>query len=461
MIKQYKKTLFIFRRDLRLEDNSGLISALEHSHEVIACFIFNPVQLTDNAYRSDHCVQFMLESLQDLDEQLKKKGSHLYLFYGKQEEIVKKCIKTLGIDCVVVNRDYTPFSKERDANLEQLSSEVDVVIWEDALLHAPENTLKSDGQPYSRFSPYYKNASSIQVKKPQTNSHTNYFHGFIDFAKPMSICKEILPNSSTHLAIKGGRKEALKILKNLKNFKHYSDQRNFPELDATTHLSAHLKFTTVSVREVYYAIIEQFNKYHELIRGLYWRDFFHYIAFFSPHVFQGCFYKKFNALSWSQSKTNFLKWCEGKTGFPIVDAGMRELNATGFMHNRVRMITASFLIKDLHISWQWGEKYFAQKLIDYDPCVNNGNWQWVASTGCDVQPYFRIFNPWNQQKKFDPNCIYIKKWIPELIDMPPNILHNWYIKKNHTITQNYPSPIIEHETEAKKSLLTYRNVNTL
>ena len=139
---------------------------------------------------------------------------------------------------------------------------------------------------------------------------------------------------------------------------------------------------------------------------------------------------------------------------------MRELNATGFMHNRVRMITASFLIKDLHISWQWGEKYFAQKLIDYDPCVNNGNWQWVASTGCDVQPYFRIFNPWNQQKKFDPNCIYIKKWIPELTDVSPNILHKWYLAKTDTITQNYPSPIIEHETEAKKTLFKYRNINT-
>ncbi len=461
MEKKYKKTLFIFRRDLRLEDNSGLIYALKHSYEVIPCFIFNPLQLETNTYRSDHCIQFMLESLHDLDEQLKKKGSHLYLFYGKQHEIAEKCIKKLDVDCVVINRDYTPFSMERDALLKKVTSDISLVVLEDALLHAPEETLKSNGEPYSVFSPYHRNAASIKVEKPQINSNTHYFHKSISFAQPLSIYQKILPIKSDQIKIKGGRKEALKILNNLGNFKHYNDKRDFPELDATTHLSAHLKFTTVSPREVYHALVDHFNKSHPLIRSLYWRDFFHSVALFSPHVFHGAFHKKFDALPWSRSKTNFLKWCEGKTGFPIVDAGMRELNTTGFMHNRVRMIVASFLTKDLHISWQWGEKYFAQKLIDYDPCVNNGNWQWAASTGCDAQPYFRIFNPWNQQKRFDPNCTYIKKWIPELIDLPSKILHEWHLAKHHNTTKTYPSPILEHDIEIKKTLLMYRNINAL
>ena len=196
MIKKHKKTLFIFRRDLRLEDNSGLIYALENSHEVIGCFIFNPLQLKDNTYRSDHCVQFMLESLQDLDEQLKKKGSHLYLFYEKQEEIVKKCIKNLGIDCVVINRDYTPFSKERDANLEKLSSQINIVVYEDALLQAPENTLKYNGEPYSRFSPYYKNASSIQVKNLKPTHTLTIFTALLTLQSPCLFTRKFYPKAS-------------------------------------------------------------------------------------------------------------------------------------------------------------------------------------------------------------------------------------------------------------------------
>jgi deoxyribodipyrimidine photo-lyase len=461
MEKKHKKTLFIFRRDLRLEDNSGLIYALSHSDEVIPCFIFNPLQLENNPYRSDHCIQFMLESLQDLNEQLKGKGSQLYLFYGQPHEMIEKCIKTLGVDCVVFNRDYTPFSKKRDDHLKPFTKKITVVICEDCLLHAPETTLKENGQPYSIFSPYYKNASSIKVRHPEANIHTNYFHDDIAFAQSTSIYKKILPHPSKQLKIKGGRKKALEILKTLGDFRYYDENRDFPELDATTHLSAHLKFTTVSPREVYYAVIDKFNKHHGLIRALYWRDFFHSIALFSPHVFQGAFHKKFNSLSWSQDTTHFLKWCEGKTGFPIIDAGMRELNQTGFMHNRVRMIVASFLTKDLHISWQWGEKYFAQKLIDYDPSVNNGNWQWAASTGCDAQPYFRIFNPWNQQKKFDLHCTYIKKWIPELVDVQPQTIHQWYLVKHHLATIMYPAPIIEHDIEAKHTLALYRNTTTL
>jgi deoxyribodipyrimidine photo-lyase len=198
------------------------------------------------------------------------------------------------------------------------------------------------------------------------------------------------------------------------------------------------------------------GEHSELIRSLYWRDFFTSIALYFPHVFEGAFHSKFDKLKWSDDKSLFRLWCEGKTGFPLVDAGMREMNATGFMHNRVRMVVGSFLTKDLHINWRWGEKYFAQTLIDYDPAVNNGNWQWVASTGCDAQPYFRIFNPWSQQRKFDPDCRYIKKWVPELSTLPPEVIHKWYEKDSWTKHPNYSPPVVDHDKEAKIALELYR-----
>ncbi len=226
-------------------------------------------------------------------------------------------------------------------------------------------------------------------------------------------------------------------------------------MDATSRLSAHLKFGTCSVREVYYAIVQQLSPEHPLLRQLYWRDFFTHIAFHYPHVFGKAFHPQYDNLVWDNNRGHFQRWAEGTTGFPIVDAGMRELNATGFMHNRVRMIVASFLTKDLHISWRWGERYFAQHLVDYDPAVNNGNWQWAASTGCDAQPYFRIFNPWLQQQKFDPDCQYIYRWIPELNGIPATIIHKWYSKH---VDAPYPAPMLDHARESQIAKERYKNL---
>jgi deoxyribodipyrimidine photo-lyase len=455
MQKKFKKALFLFRRDLRLEDNIGLIFALQSAEQVIPAFIFTKEQIDQNPYRSDHCLQFMLESLEDLEKQLKEKGAKLYFFKDNPEEIVKECIFKLHIDALIVNKDYTPYSIQRDLKLEKVCKEHKIAFhsFDDALLHPPEETLKQDGKPYTVFTPYHHNALKINVLKPVKTKETNYFHEEIAFAKDASI----FPKLSIKNGLKGGRSEALKILKHLGSLIKYQKLRDFPAEDSVTHLSPYLKFNVCSSREVYAAISHQLDPHHPLIRSLYWRDFFTMIAFFFPHVFKGAFRPKYDQLKWSDDRKAFQRWCEGSTGFPIVDAGMREMNQTGFMHNRVRMITASFLVKDLHIDWRWGEKYFAETLIDYDPAVNNGNWQWVASTGCDAQPYFRIFNPWNQQKKFDPDCIYIKKWIPELCDLSAKTIHGWFDKKNQSQCTNYPSPLLDHTKAAKEALLNYKS----
>lgn len=469
MEKKFRKSLFLFRRDFRLEDNTGLIFALQSSQVVIPAFIFTPEQIENNPFRSDRCLKFMIESLKDLQSQLNEKGGKLFFFEGSPEKIVNRCIHDLTIEALIVNRDYTPYSIQRDKNLEKVCKSGDIPFYsfDDALLLPPEETLKKDGKPYTIFTPYFRNALKQKVRPPTKTKGNNYFHGSIPFAtKDCELTKiPILKShseqqSSLKSTIKnqliGGRSEALKILKKLPSFRQYGTLRDFPAEECFTSLSPYLKFTVCSPREVYTAISENLSPDHELIRSLYWRDFFTSIAFFFPHVFQGAFHHKFDAIKWSYDKKAYQRWCEGYTGFPIVDAGMREMNQTGFMHNRVRMIVASFLIKDLHIDWKWGEKYFAQSLIDYDPSVNNGNWQWVASTGCDAQPYFRIFNPWNQQKKFDPECTYIKKWVPELQDFSPKAIHRWNEEKDHAGYKKYPPPMIDHNKASREALHAYQ-----
>lgn len=450
---KYKKTLFVFRRDLRLEDNTGLLFALKNSEEVLPCFIFTPEQIQRNPYRSERCLQFMIESLEDLEGQLKKKGGRLSLFYDSPERVVERCIQKLSINAVVVNRDYTPYSIRRDQKLAQLCKKRQIAFhsFDDALLQPPELTLKPNSTPYTLFTPFFRRASTIKVPLPSSNRYNSYSPHLIPFAHDASLYQKILPRRKQQA--KGGRGQALKILKDLNRFSKYKSIRDFPSLEGTTLLSAHLKFTTCSIREAYHAFLEQLGKRSDLIRSLYWRDFFTCVAFHFPKVFTGAFRPPFDRIQWSYSRAAFKKWCEGKTGFPIVDAGMREMNQTGFMHNRVRMIVASFLVKDLLIDWRWGEKYFAQHLIDYDPSLNNGNWQWVAGTGADAQPYFRIFNPWAQQKKFDPECVYIKKWIPELAKVPPKQIHEWHSAPSPL---PYPPPMLDHDSQAKKALAAYR-----
>lgn len=448
----YKHALFIFRRDLRLYDNSALEQALAQSGVVTACFIFDERQVgNDNSYKSKNALEFMVQSLKELEKEIVRYKGFLNVFYGQPEKVVKNIIKKHSFDALFCNRDYTPFSQERDTALQKLCHDLKISFnyCNDYLLQEPEGLKPQGGSFYRKFTPFYKKASTLMVRKPSTRLKGVLSSGKISSFSLHALSLKIIPEQNPHLASRGGRSNALAILKKIKAFSHYEKDHNFPAVQ-TTYLSAHLKFGTVSVREVYYAFKDKLGENTPLIRQLYWRDFFTHIAYHCPSVFGHAFQKKYDTLSWNYNNDHFRKWREGKTGFPIVDAGMRELNTTGFMHNRVRLITGSFLTKDLHINWQQGEKYFAQNLIDYDPSVNNGNWQWVASTGCDAQPYFRIFNPWLQQKKFDPECVYIKKWIPELADVPPKIIHSWH-KKHSSFSATYPKPMVDH---TKESLIT-------
>jgi deoxyribodipyrimidine photo-lyase len=458
MNKPYRLALHIFRRDLRLQDNAALLAALNSAETVIPCFIFDTRQIGDNHYKGNACLQFMAASLAELDAELKKKNSQLFFFDGIAEQTLDKILSLHPIDAVFINRDYTPFSRQRDAALANICKQrgFELQVHADALLHEPESCLKANHQPYTVFTHFFNRAKELPVNPPRQNKHANYFQHAMKDANQATL-SSLLQINNPHLRVKGGRTEVLQLLKNVTKMRDYHDSRNFPAQDSTTHLSAHHKFGTLSIRETYAAITAAFGPHHTLINELYWRDFFTHIGFHFPRVFSGAFQQKYDALRWHSPDKVFALWCQGMTGFPIVDAGMRELNQTGLMHNRVRMITASFLTKDLHLDWRLGERYFAQQLVDYDPAVNNGNWQWSASTGCDAQPYFRIFNPWLQQKKFDPECLYIKKYIPELSHLAPKAIHA-LAEITPTTLLNYPNPIISHAKESQLSKQLFQSI---
>lgn len=458
MAKKYNLSLHIFRRDLRLDDNTALIRACELSNYVIPCFILDDRQLYNNPYRGDNAVCFMIQSLRDLNNELVKKGGRLYLFKGISEDVVEKLIKEENINGVFFNRDYTPFSTMRDEKIREICTKYnrDCNIYADALMNEPEMVVTQDGRPYTIYSHYLKKAKMFAVSSPLKNKFTNYYTKKIKSEETQYILDTVTVSDNPQRLLKGGREEAMHLLSKIEDLQHYDETRNFPAVQGTSLLSAHIKFGTVSIREVYHTAKKYLKKPDSFINELYWRDFFTSIAFHFPHVFKGAFHQKYDTLQWTNDKEKFELWANGLTGFPIVDAGMRQLNTTGWMHNRVRMIVASFLVKDLHIDWRWGERYFATNLLDYDPSVNNGNWQWAASTGCDAQPYFRIFNPWLQQKKYDPECEYIKRWIPELQQFPAKVIHNWY---DADINCDYPKPVVDHKRESAIAKLMYKSLS--
>jgi len=452
--------LFLFRKDLRLEDNTGLIAAAKGARKVSVGFIFDPMQVgKGNHYKSLQALRFLLQSLEEIKEKVQEQGGVLNIWHGPSDEILASVLKHSGIDAVFVNADYTPFARARDEKLAAVCASAGIAFqsFHDALLNPPGSVLTSQGQFFKVFTAFYKKAQTLSLLPVAAMPSISWAHTLLSGAHtavPSVVSEQCkgLPDA----VFEGGRKAGLATLKRAACLKEYTVVRDQPFNEkGTSHLSPHLKFGTVSVREVVQAFHSMLGALAEpLVRSLYWRDFFCHVAFGFPFVFGSAFQQQYNALSWSDDEKAFERWCSGATGFPLVDAGMRQLNATGYMHNRVRMVVASFLVKDLHINWQWGEKYFAQKLVDYDPAVNNGNWQWAASTGCDAQPYFRIFNPWLQQKKFDPGAVYIKRWVPELAPAAPAAIHAHF--KRHV--PGYVPPMVDHSAESKKALAAYKKV---
>ncbi len=465
-MKKYNTTIFIFRKDYRLHDNIGLIMALKLSKIVIPVFILTPEQLINNKYKSDNAVQFMIESLTELDNDLRlKANSRLYFFMGKPHEVIQNISKYEIIDAIIVNGDYTPYSKLRDEKINKVcrKNKITFLQFEDSLLNDVGSIKNGSGNIYVKFTPYYNVAKKIKVIEPKNNNYKNYYHkkNFIhgEYVKNLHLLYEF----NEYISVNGGRKNAEKILHNLKNFNNYNTNRNFFDLN-TTKLSAYIKFGVVSIREVYYAFKQVLGPKNDLTKQLYWRDFYYNIMDSNSHILSTnlkCFKPNFEKVPWitydtatNEHKIMWKKWCEGKTGFPIVDAAMRQLNVTGFMHNRGRMIVACFLTKNMFWHFSMGERYFAQKLVDYDPSNNNGGWQWAAGSGVDSMPYFRIFNPWTQAEKYDKDCKYIKKWVEELHDVPCIHIHKWNLY--HERYDVYYEPMLDYSESSKRAVKLFK-----
>lgn len=451
---KYKKSIFVFTRDLRLFDNTVLINALKSSEHVLPIFVLNPSQLgKDNEYKSDNCVQFMMECLEDLDKELKKKKSKLFLFYGETIKILTKLLKSdKTYESIYITKDYTPYAKQRETDIKKLCDKKNINFFteEDHMLLGENKVLNMSGNTYMKFTPFFKSALQFKVNKPVENNYTNYVNNktVYDFEFDEELSKFYKYNPD--LWVNGGRNNGLKYLLKIKNLKEYSTSRDFP-IEETTNLSAFLKFNVISVREVYWEIVKKLGSKTKLLSQLYWRDF--YMSIMSNFNVINNNMNNYN-VKWKGKSSDLKAWMEGKTGFPIVDAGMRQLNKTGYMHNRVRMVVASFLVKILHFDWKVGEKYFATKLVDYDPANNNGGWQWVAGTGTDSQPYFRYLNPWSQALSYDKECVYIKKYVEELKDVSPKDILKWNdqtTREKYDI--DYPEPIYENVTEKIKEAI--------
>ena len=399
----------------------------------------------------------MIESLDDLSSKIKSSGGHLHTFYGHNNTIIADCIKAWDINIVCFNVDITPYARERDDKIIKLCENMKTfVIYDyDYYLHQPGTIVNGTGDAYQKFTPYYENCLKKSVDTPTSlrkiHFQINNSHVANKITLDHAMTKFTKPNPS--ILVHGGRTNAIKQMKiAAENIKHFSKTHNILKLP-TSQLSAYIKFGCLSIREVY----KTFRGIRDFIRQLIWRDFYANILYSFPHVLGHALKPQYNKIKWHHNERWFQAWCKGETGFPIVDAGMRQLNQTGYMHNRARLIVASFLIKTLMIDWRKGEEYFASKLTDYDPASNNGNWQWTASTGADSQPFFRIFNPNLQSKEWDPDCIYIKTWVNELKDVPPKDIQNWANEWVNYKNIKYVKPIVDYSEQKEKTLKMYKN----
>lgn len=424
-------SIFWFRRDLRLHDNHGLYQALKNSQKVLPIFIFDKNILNKLPDRKDRRVHFIYKNLVSINLDLQTEGSSLLVLHDEPLNAFKTICDSYTIKNVYTNHDYEPYAIARDKEIEEWlrTKHIPFHSFKDQVIFEKGEVMKADGSPYTIFTPYSK------VWKQKLDSNAIQTFPSNELFSNLFKTESIPFPSLSEIGFETSHYEFPSIEVDKKLISEYHLTRNFPAINGTSLLSVHLRFGTVSIRNLV-AVARELNE--QWLNELIWRDFFMMILYHFPYVVNKSFKTNYEHIQWINNEAEFKKWCDGETGYPIVDAGMRELNQTGLMHNRVRMIVASFLTKHLLIDWRWGEAYFAEKLLDFELSSNNGNWQWAAGCGCDAAPYFRIFNPYEQTKKFDANMLYIKKWIMNFVP-------------------NYLPPIVEHDLARKRALEVYKN----
>jgi len=420
--------VFWFRRDLRIEDNHGLLKALKSGLPLVPLFIFD-THILSGLPNNDARVNFIHERLQFIHKQLNEQGSSLIVKKGEPVQVWKEIVSSFKVKAVFANHDYEPYSISRDNQVKEYLKENEIPFFtlKDQVIFEKNEVPKTDGKPYTIYTPFKNKWLEKFAPHSDCQPYMNngFMNNFIKKSYPFPELKEL-----------GFTESKIKVPEfKLENILNYGRDRDFPGLDKSTLLGPHLRFGTVSIRQI---VKIAFETNQTFLNELIWREFFMAILFHFPAVVSNNFKPQYNHIKWLNKEDDFEKWKNGKTGYPLVDAGMRQLNQTGFMHNRVRMITAGFLCKHLLVDWRWGEAYFAEKLLDYELSSNNGNWQWAAGTGCDAAPYFRVFNPETQLHKFDPDFSYIKKWLPDLNNM------------------DYPVPIVEHKMAHERAINTYK-----
>ncbi|MDW8054290.1 MAG: deoxyribodipyrimidine photo-lyase [Anaerolineae bacterium] len=483
-----------FRRDLRLEDNAALLAAARDAEgEVLPVFVLDDALLRGKDVAPAR-VQFMLESLAELDARLRQLGSRLILMRGEPSEALLQLARAAGADAVYFNRDYTPLARARDQRVQQKlqAAGVRVRTFKDLVIFEGDELLSASGQPYTVFTPFKKAwLHRIAAAPPQPQGKPK-----LAPLPQLAVNTVALPTASAlgfnidQSLPRGGETEAWRLLTHFKQsgaMRAYALQRDFPAIEGTSRLSPHLRFGTISPRQCYAEAVATLSYPFPAPRSfspaasdakkegadawiseLIWREFYIYILYHFPHADRANFNRAFDAMAWGSGdpeldEMRFRAWCEGRTGYPIVDAAMRQLNQTGWMHNRTRMIVASFLVKDLWLDWRLGERYFMQKLVDGDPASNNGGWQWAASTGTDAQPYFRIFNPTLQSERFDPDGAFIRRWVPELARVPNEYVHaphrmppSLQREVGCVIGKDYPAPIVDHNVQKEEILRRFK-----
>lgn len=431
MNSKQEVSIFWFRRDLRLDDNAGLYHALRSGNPVVPIFIFDENILSKLEDKQDRRVDFIHRSLANLKVQLRELASDLLVCHGTPIEVYRKLLSDYSVKAVFSNHDYEPYAQVRDKQIEALLKENGSRFrtFKDQCIFEKNEVLKEDGKPYTVYTPY-ANKWKAKVDNFYLSSFPTekYFSKFLKFEAASFPSLEEIGFRKTDVSIPSSETE-VEIIRN------YHKTRDIPSADGTSRLSVHLRFGTISIRKLACVASETNEKF---LNELIWRDFYMMILWHFPHVMNGAFRPAYDRVEWERNEQHFEAWCNGRTGYPIVDAGMRELNATGFMHNRVRMIVASFFTKHLLLDWRLGEAYFAQKLLDFELSSNNGGWQWAAGSGCDAAPYFRVFNPYLQTEKFDPQLKYIQKWVPEFQEL------------------TYPQPIVDHKFARQRAIDRYQ-----